>query len=53
MVADIYIGEDQSWGFIARLRERLPELPIIVTSVHDEKQTAIARGGNLFLTQAG
>ena len=49
VVADIYIGDDQSWGFIARLRERLPELPIIVTSVHNEPQIAIARGGNLFL----
>jgi signal transduction histidine kinase/CheY-like chemotaxis protein len=49
VLADIYIGDDQSWGFIARLRERLPELPIIVSSVHNESQTALARGGSLFL----
>ena len=49
VVADVYIGDDQSWGFIARLRERLPELPIIVTSVSDESQAAIVRGGDLFL----
>jgi signal transduction histidine kinase/DNA-binding response OmpR family regulator len=49
VVADIYIGDDQSWGFITRLRERLPELPIIVTSVHNESQAAIARGGSKFL----
>jgi signal transduction histidine kinase/CheY-like chemotaxis protein len=49
IVADIYLGDDQSWGFIARLRERLPELPIIVTSVHNEHEIAIARGGNSFL----
>lgn len=49
VVADIYIGDDQSWGFIARLRERLPELPIIITSVHFDPQSAIARGGNAFL----
>jgi signal transduction histidine kinase/DNA-binding response OmpR family regulator len=49
VVADILVGDDQSWSFIARLRERLPELPIIVSSVHDERQTAIARGGNIFL----
>jgi signal transduction histidine kinase/CheY-like chemotaxis protein len=49
VVADIYIGDDQSWGFIARLRERLPELPIIVTSVQNESRAAIARGGSVFL----
>src|SRR3984957_10664235 len=49
VVADVYIGDDQSWGFIARLRERLPELPIIVTSVHNEGPEALARGGNQFL----
>ncbi|MGA2889237.1 MAG: ATP-binding protein [Terracidiphilus sp.] len=48
-VADVYIGDDQSWGFITRLREKLPELPIIVTSVQDESQAAIARGGSVFL----
>jgi CheY-like chemotaxis protein len=31
------------------LRERLPELPLIVTSVHDEPQSALANGANLFL----
>jgi CheY-like chemotaxis protein len=31
------------------LRERLPELPIIVTSVHDESTTAVSYGANLFL----
>ena len=49
VVADVYIGDDQSWGFIARLRERLPELPIIIVSVQDESQAAIARGGSVFL----
>jgi signal transduction histidine kinase/CheY-like chemotaxis protein len=49
VVADVFIGDDQSWGFIARLRERLPELPILVSSVHDERQSAIARGGSAFL----
>ncbi len=49
VVADIYIGDDQSWGFITRTRERAPEIPLIVTSVHNESQAAIARGANLFL----
>ena len=49
VVADVYIGDDQSWGFIARLRDRLPALPLIATSVHEEGQMAIAGGANLFL----
>jgi signal transduction histidine kinase/CheY-like chemotaxis protein len=49
VVADVYIGDDLCWGFIERLRSRLPELPLIVTSAHDEPQTAFASGANLFL----
>jgi CheY-like chemotaxis protein len=49
LVADVYIGDDQSWGFIDRLRERLPELPIVVTSVHNEEQAALSHKGNVFL----
>jgi signal transduction histidine kinase/CheY-like chemotaxis protein len=49
VVADIYLGDEKSWNFITRLRERLPELPIIITSVHDETATAISNGANLFL----
>jgi CheY-like chemotaxis protein len=49
VVADVYIGDDQSWGFIARMREKLPDLPLIVTSAYDETKTALARGASLFL----
>ncbi len=49
VVADVYLGDDQSWNFIARLRERLPELPLIVTSVHDELRTAASKGISVFL----
>jgi signal transduction histidine kinase/CheY-like chemotaxis protein len=49
VVADIYIGEEQSLDFVARLREKSPQLPMIVTSVHQEADNAIARGGNKFL----
>lgn len=49
VLADIYIGDDQSWGFLLRLREKLPDVPLIVTSAHDEAQLAMARGANLFL----
>jgi signal transduction histidine kinase/CheY-like chemotaxis protein len=49
VIADVYIGDEQSWGFIARLREKLPELPLIVTSAHDEQLNALSRGASLFL----
>jgi len=49
VVADIYIGDDLSWGFIERLRERLPDIPVIVTSAHNEQQTAVASGASLFV----
>jgi DNA-binding response OmpR family regulator len=49
VVADAYVGEDQVWGFIAGLRQRAPEVPIIVASVHDELQTAMANGADVFL----
>jgi signal transduction histidine kinase/CheY-like chemotaxis protein len=49
VVADISAGDDQTWDFLERLREKAPELPLIVTSIHNESQSAIARGANLFL----
>ena len=49
VMADMYIGDDLCWGFIERLHHRLPELPVMVTSAHDEPQTAFASGANLFL----
>jgi signal transduction histidine kinase/CheY-like chemotaxis protein len=49
LIADVYLRDEKSWGFISRLRERLPELPIIITSVHDESATATSHGANLFL----
>lgn len=49
IVADVYVGDDQSWGFIARMREKLSDLPLIVTSAYDETKTALVRGASLFL----
>jgi len=49
VVADVYIADEQSWAFIARMREKLPDLPLIVTSAYDETKTALARGASLFL----
>src|ERR1700684_891020 len=33
VVSDVYVGDDHTWGFLSRLRERLPDLPIITTSI--------------------
>ncbi|WP_348261846.1 ATP-binding protein [Telmatobacter sp. DSM 110680] len=51
VVADIYIGNDLSWNFIKRLRDRLPDLPLIVTSSHNEMQTAYASGATIFMAK--
>ncbi len=49
VLADIYIGEEPIWGFLSGVRDRLPTLPLIVTSAHDESQRAIAKGASVFL----
>jgi signal transduction histidine kinase/CheY-like chemotaxis protein len=49
VIADIYLRDEQSWGFISRLREKRPGLPLIVSSVHDESRIAIAKGAGVFL----
>ncbi len=49
VVSDIYIGDDTAWGFLSRLRERLPRLPLIATSIHEGSGAAADRGADLFL----
>ena len=49
VVTDVYIGNEQTWNFISRLRERLPNVPLIVTSDHDESRMAALKGANVFL----
>jgi signal transduction histidine kinase/CheY-like chemotaxis protein len=49
VLSDIYIGDDQAWGFVARLRETSPDLPIILSSIYEEAQAAKNAGANLFL----
>src|SRR5689334_16510461 len=49
VVADIYMGEDPIWGFIASLRDKLPSVPIVLTSAHDEYHRAMATGASVFL----
>lgn len=49
LVSDIYIGDDQAWEFLTRMREKWPELPIVVTSIYEEGLGASNVGANLFL----
>lgn len=49
VVADVYIGDDQSWGFLGRVRQKYPDVPIVVTSAYEQEEVAMTRGANLFL----
>jgi signal transduction histidine kinase/CheY-like chemotaxis protein len=49
IVANVYIGEESVWGFVIETRDKLPTVPLIATSDHDEGQRALAKGANLFL----
>jgi len=49
VVSDIYLGEDTAWGFLARLHERLPSLPLIATSIYEESGRAAESGISSFL----
>ncbi len=49
VVSDIYIGDDLAWGFLARMRQKWPEIPLIVTSIFEQSRAAIDAGADLFL----
>ena len=49
LVADVYLGDEQSWGFIERLRQRLPSIPVIVTSANDHAKAALSHGATMFI----
>jgi signal transduction histidine kinase/CheY-like chemotaxis protein len=51
VVSDVYLGDDRAWGFLARLQERVPEVRILVSSIYEESDAAIARGANVFLSK--
>jgi signal transduction histidine kinase/CheY-like chemotaxis protein len=48
IVADVYLHGSPSWGLIKQIRNNDESLPIIVMSVHDEGQRAMAEGVNSF-----
>jgi len=49
IIADIYLGQDPIWGFLVNVRHRLPAVPLILISAHEESQRAIAQGASVFL----
>ncbi len=49
VVSDIYLGDDTAWGFLARLRDRHPSLPMIATSIYDQSRKALDHGIDVFL----
>jgi len=49
LLSDVYIHDDVAWGFLDRLRQKLPHLPLIVTSIYDESRTAVGHGASVFL----
>ncbi len=49
VVADVYFGDEPSWSFMARLRERWPEMPWISTSAFEQGAIARERGAGVFL----
>lgn len=49
IIADVYLEEEQCWDFLARVRERWPELVCIATSVSDESEATRENGVDAFL----
>jgi signal transduction histidine kinase/DNA-binding response OmpR family regulator len=49
VVSDIYLGADTAWEFLRRLRERMPALPLITTSIFEETARLPDGGVDLFL----
>ena len=49
VLADVFLGEEECWGFLARVADRWPEVPRIATSVSDESEGARGRGIDAFL----
>jgi signal transduction histidine kinase/CheY-like chemotaxis protein len=49
VIADVHIGESTIWSFLRELQNSMPELPLIVISVYEEEQRALALGFKQFL----
>ena len=49
MVSDIYIGEDTAWGFLSKVRSRLPHMPMIADQRLRTRTAACKREPSFFL----
>jgi signal transduction histidine kinase/CheY-like chemotaxis protein len=49
IVADVYLGGEPIWQYIAHLRELCPQIPILVTSAYADPLAALKSGANAFL----
>ncbi len=49
IVSDIYIGEELAWGFLAKMREKWADLPLIATSIYEDAEAALGAGTDVFL----
>lgn len=49
VIADVYLEDDECWGFLARVRDRWPELACFATSVSDQSEAAAQNGVDGFL----
>ena len=49
VIADVYLEDEQCWGFLSRVRERWPEMVCIAMSVSDESEAARENGVDTFL----
>lgn len=43
VLADVYVGDDTSWGFIEHLAQRYPNVPVIATSAYESASEAAAK----------
>lgn len=49
VIADVYLEDDECWGFLTRVRDRWPELACFAMSVSDESEAAAQNGVDGFL----
>jgi signal transduction histidine kinase/DNA-binding response OmpR family regulator len=49
LLTDVYLGDDSCWGFLARFRDKYPDVPVIATSAFMDSEAAQAHGAELFL----
>jgi signal transduction histidine kinase/CheY-like chemotaxis protein len=49
VLSEVQVGADSTWGFILNVRDRFPNLPVLLTSTLDEKHQALAKGASDFL----